>query len=419
MVRFNKDAHLQLTHVWGIGGQIITKKGLCENEGWDGKWSIETPSKRLKLLSASLKKHHIFFGKIAKSFRLSTFYAGVSKHCVTDLKAEFEVLKKGPNASIIHLAVDWENHILGFHIIKTATGFDIVYVNRGSEGLASYGEIVKCTHPIQVFSFSRTMGEIEVDNLIDVISPKKTIASRQDRIARVVNGWPDKASAFYFLPKTHQTVGNCTVANTNVSWLIHIACHFMRKKPELSLPAAVKKAKPFYKLLRLHDRAWQLINLLWHKHDYPKKSFNILLTTILVKTYFKNKNNPAYTLQLLMEMEKAHLGSVTLLQKEYCLLSPAILKGSSINPEWLNVLKASTRAYTEEGGQELLTLPNLKRMLAHWQKIFRIYRSPSISSTIAHRSPKILGSLFAPHGTPTLPPEASLASHSHPSPASR
>ena len=307
---------MEITHVWGIAGK--TKRadgdgqnnthGVVGNEGWSGLQPVMSCKNRFTEVS------RLFPGGPPAASRLKMWHIGqkakimVQDHNQPNQQIELSPLDlcRGLEVNkIITLSVNWEGHAICFNILRTRDGgYDLVYVNKGGRGR------VARPGTAQVFHFpDQATGLAQLGRLIKAATEKDPSApdtSKEDLIARVLNSY----GAFYqhetsrTLEKSKQKVGNCTVANRNMSWHLYLAAQHMQQYPGTTLAQAYTATKPRYKQMRIADRALALISLLDKKANYTSASFDALLIAMLVKSNQKTLDGKNHNAQLLAFIQR-------------------------------------------------------------------------------------------------------------------
>ncbi|MCX7114585.1 MAG: hypothetical protein NTW08_01525 [Gammaproteobacteria bacterium] len=180
----------------------------------------------------------------------------------------------------------WEDHAFSFHLINDGEKTHLIYVNRGQRHeLAAYGD-----PKVLVFTLNdqKTLQEVTTELLDALKTARRSTISKfiHDRLMPFKNTTLSEK-----ITKSHQKVGNCTVANANIAWHFELASRLMKRQPELSFSEAYAQTKPLYKTMRMEDRATIFCDLITQPLE-SKETQAIAIREIMKKMVQKDLSTP-------------------------------------------------------------------------------------------------------------------------------
>ncbi|KTD04045.1 hypothetical protein Lgee_0288 [Legionella geestiana] len=197
----------------------------------------------------------------------------VSSHAIVEA---LQALTHGDYASYI---ADWchlspfsrENfgtgHCITFHMVRDNHQVHFVYVNRGepADSLACFEE----QRRVRVY----TVDIKKADAFAKIMA--RAFQSGFKAIGRflVNNHHEINEEATFSLAKSPQKVGNCSFANTNISWHIALASTLMKNNPQKHFVEAMLESRPQYHALRMLDRVHAIAWMLEHPAHFASSRF--------------------------------------------------------------------------------------------------------------------------------------------------
>lgn len=184
----------------------------------------------------------------------------------------------------------WPEHVFSFHFMQDNGKIHIVYVNRGQRH-----ELADLKDPaVSVYTIEDTRNADPLINKLVAVLKTEDRQKISNFISHELQSHISKDEKLKeVLVKSNQKVGNCSIANTNISWHFALASHLMKQQPELNFAEAYKETTDAYKLMRMEDRADAFCSLLKLENAYPSTDYyhNALLQ-VMEKMYNKDLIDP-------------------------------------------------------------------------------------------------------------------------------
>ena len=237
----------EMAHVLGLKNN---PDSLFDHEGWGSKEALASIKSRYKTLS--LDNRPISVEGITRS-RLPVFLDRIAQAKFSDY---------------IALVSGWELHAVSVHVIQDKDLMHFVYVNRGGKHLSPSEDL---NRTVIVYSCDLSQKTEFARLLYEHFSTedKATISAFLESSQAKEHYNPGLSR---YLDKHPQAVGNCTLANTNITWHFHLATQLMKQSPEMSLSEAYEATKREYKKLRVADRVEAFIFLLKSESAYKNQA---------------------------------------------------------------------------------------------------------------------------------------------------
>ncbi len=284
------DYHKELTHVWGLSGKVEVNDGtktVClgsaepiflENDGWAGVLYLNSNLKRFSRIQSYIS--------VLDNITPPKFWHICTKISDTDrlnIAKEIDELKVN---HMISFDIETEKHVSSLHIIKTMSGYEAIYVNRGDK---SFLNIEANVH---VYRFTTVLPIHNLLHVCSTIEKDYENNSKKKAIANVLNGveWSDYycPARSLLLKKESQKVGNCTVANLNISWHLALALEKVKMGEVTTYLTGYLLSSAQYRQMRIYDRAIKLIELVINSEKYSESSYYALILAIVSKVSRKN-----------------------------------------------------------------------------------------------------------------------------------
>lgn len=267
----------EMTHVLGLENN--PDSGFV-HEGWSTDEAVQSIINRYKALSLDDEPIPIERTDIYE-LKLPAFLARVSQARSGDYIAlASQWALNNISRDKIKELEELKTHTVSIHVIQDRDLMHFIYVNRGDRHLSPSEDL---NRTVIVYSCDLSQRTAFATSLYRVFSTES-----KEAISVFLES--PKAKAYYnptlshAFNKTTQAVGNCTIANTNISWHFHLATQLMKRSSEMTLSEAYQATKREYKKLRLADRVEAFIFLLKSESAYKNQAaFYRDLLNVMIK----------------------------------------------------------------------------------------------------------------------------------------
>ncbi|MCX7114583.1 MAG: hypothetical protein NTW08_01515 [Gammaproteobacteria bacterium] len=288
---------------------------------------------------------------------------------VTEVKDDFLNADCVMNGDYEGVEASWANHAFSFHVIKEGNQTHLIYLNRGQQAFEKAEDDAESS-TVNVYTFNKGQEDLMLatsQGLHKALLSKdrKTIADymthhlpeRNDELSNVFN-------------KSHQKVGNCTIANANLSWHFTLASQAMKADPKLSLKDAYIQTTPNYKAMRDQDRATSFVNLCQQGDKlYPNENeYHSALYQTMYKALHKDTLKPERRLMDLMITKLASENKPKLMELFKTIASPEF--SQNMESEDIKVFTTEYDGYHTMDDKKSIQLVNDEVQLRWMTKIF-------------------------------------------------
>lgn len=235
---------------------------------------------------SNISAHHRF-NTLQKNTQASS--SSLNFRVITDTKLTSDTILENLNGhgSLEGIHAKWPKHDFSFHFVKDKEKTHIVYVNRGQRH-----ESAGLDDPaVLVFTIEDDKKAQElISQLHDTLKTEN-----REKISIFIKetlGPYTNESASRVLAKSNQKVGNCSIANANITWHFKLASDLM-KNEQLSFAEAYEKTRLTYKSMRTNDRVDAFCSLVSLRGSFnSSREFEDAMIQSVGKITGKNKKNP-------------------------------------------------------------------------------------------------------------------------------
>jgi hypothetical protein len=280
-------SHSEAAHILGLETNPFL--GIEPNTGWDlfsALQSIKNRYNKLKSDPDSTLNMNLLFTQSR---------SGILKK-ISSLK-HGEYLGFSTQWSSISRKEGITGHAYTFFIFKEKNKTHFIYVNRGQRHHTSNKQRYKNTATV----FSIDDPEEAKHFAKDLINTVKSFKSRKN-MGLLIENHEQKINhpLSHLLRKHNQKTGNCSIANSNISWHFQLASDYM-KKHNTNFEVAYNKTKPQYKEMRVRDRVEAFKYLFHDRHYYlTNKTYFYNYIQALNKLNFKDLRDKTNHIDLLV-----------------------------------------------------------------------------------------------------------------------
>lgn len=290
---FNK--HAEMTHVLGLKDNPF---GWVSNSGWFMYTAWRSVKDRYKRFTnnpnANLNVHLLGYQPNSlASEKITSLENGGYVGLMTSW-SNFKPL------NILYGEHPIEGHAYTIHAVKEGDNTHFIYVNRGEKHYTydDQGNKVQ-TNPdetVMVFTIPNTQAK---EFAKEMIGAAKSINSRSN-MSKFLHKHKNQKneSLSQLISKSNQKTGNCTVANSNITWHFQLASNIMKKsienkdQPPKTFEQAYNETKSLYKAMRVKDRVDAFIYLIKNRNYYlSNKAYSYNYIQSILKFCVKDKNS--------------------------------------------------------------------------------------------------------------------------------
>lgn len=186
--------------------------------------------------------------------------------------------------SYIRTTIEQSSHVATLHLIRDRDKAQMLWLNRGYK--PSQANFFHQRH-LWIFTLSYDKALELLPQLLEILV-RGPIELIQTSLDSMLSTYLNRDYSFQLF-KTAQKVGNCGLANTNITWHLSL-CAALMKKEHLDFITSYVNTKNAYKELRAQDQINALKLILDHEAQYKSPAvFHQDIFEILVKFYRKDE----------------------------------------------------------------------------------------------------------------------------------
>lgn len=267
LMRYSEDKRKTMSHVLGLKNPVGASKAFGEHEGFDLKSANQSSKTRFQRLHNNKET----------SLQLDLVKTG----------SNFQTLTEFGSYQGIHAKWyrDKTGHAFTFFQIQAGDQIHLIYINKGERHRDQ--DLLRLSS-VMVFSLPKEKAQTILNNLDGVLQSedREKIGGYLESLGPYIN-----FDIMNEMPKKDQKVGNCSVANSNIAWHVHLASKYMQQH-QVGFIEAYKATLPQYKALRKQDRtnAFTFLFTVAKQHLYEtQNTFHEDLFFTLFKFYTKEQ----------------------------------------------------------------------------------------------------------------------------------
>lgn len=297
----NRDLFQYLTAVLGLEGVVIDRKGKEVNASEVFlKSAFQIFKARYSQIMTDLKKQnpsHKFSQSLTNYVSIQV--SGDTSYPKSEFVERFSKVKEKPtHGDLFSVFTGWEEHGITINYIIEEAGdktlIHMIVLNKGQQTFEKTRIEEKVdeflNNPIQCYTFTYPMSKDLLKTIYDACYGNSLLRSARETFDRLFHSqellFARDHALSSLMKKKFQKVGNCGVANQNITMHLNLATQEMHET-QRSFLQCYEDTLPLYKQMRFLDRQSALFSLLAMKDQMNKEGWLHLIIQIISK--FSNK----------------------------------------------------------------------------------------------------------------------------------